>query len=172
MGFFFADDTTPHPDIRWLNRDHLPAVVAIDRAGCPGEPPWTRTQYASVLAGNGAGMVALGGGIVDGVVVYEFYRHQIVILRLCVRPARRRHGVGRALLERVADKLAVGFHTRMVIHTHERNDGAHRFLARLGFRATLCPRHFPEAGGAADSYLFARAIGAGAAVGARKGAGR
>jgi len=170
LGFFFADDAPKFPDIRWMNRDHLSQVLAIDRAGFPHrhDPPWPYSAFAAILAEHtAAGIVWASGDSVQGFLVYEFWSGHILITRLCVKPSRRRQGVGTALLGRIEGKLADGFHNRLVVHTHERNSVAHAFLARAGFKATLARDHYKHP--TADSYLFSRGIGVAGAVGAGRG---
>ena len=56
---------------------------------------------------------------------------------IIVDPERRRHGVGRALLEAVLDYVRSRGLEQIVLSTAQRNEAAQRFFAGVGFRSTM-----------------------------------
>jgi ribosomal protein S18 acetylase RimI-like enzyme len=56
---------------------------------------------------------------------------------IIVDPERRRHGVGRALLEAVLEYVRSRGLEQLVLSTAERNETAQRFFAGMGFRRTM-----------------------------------
>lgn len=60
-----------------------------------------------------------------------------VIYDLVVDPARRREGIGRALLEAAIAALKARGAPRVLLSTAERNEAAQRLFAAAGFRRTM-----------------------------------
>ena len=56
---------------------------------------------------------------------------------IIVDPERRRHGVGRALLDAVLDYVRSRGLEQIVLGTAQRNEVAQRFFAEAGFRPTM-----------------------------------
>ena len=60
-----------------------------------------------------------------------------VLHDIVVDPARRRHGVGRQLLEAALAYVRSRGLSQIVLATAERNEAAQRFFASVGFRRTM-----------------------------------
>ena len=60
-----------------------------------------------------------------------------VLYDILVDPARRRHGVGRKLLDATVARLESLGAPQVVLSTAERNDAAQRLFAAAGFRPTM-----------------------------------
>ena len=56
---------------------------------------------------------------------------------IIVDPERRRHGVGRMLLDATVDALKLGGVSQIVLSTAEQNAAAQRLFASAGFRRTM-----------------------------------
>lgn len=90
--------------MRWLIRADLPAVAAIDAASF--SEPWSADELlAAIRTTGGSGAVAEDDEDVVGFVIYDLQPARIVVRRLAVTPAFRRRGIGRALLDRVRERL-------------------------------------------------------------------
>ncbi len=72
------------------------------------------------------------GGAV-GFTEAEFAKGHVFVVDLYVREGFRRRGIGKALLERVADVARGRGLTHLELHVEERNTNAVRFYERLGF---------------------------------------
>jgi ribosomal-protein-alanine N-acetyltransferase len=137
-----------------FNRD-LGKVLEIERRG-PG-PHWTRKDFLPVFhAADTDGWVAEADGRIVGFVVFQVHNaggsRRVVLRHLAVAPYWRRSGVGRAMLERLDEKLrAAG--DRIQATVEESNLAAQLFLRAGGYKAVRVLRgHF----GGADGYLMER----------------
>lgn len=119
---------------RWMIRRDLPLVVGWER----GPDAWSEADYVRALkCRNVVGVVAeeaRWGGDVAGVLVYEWHRNRMDVLRLVVDPARVRQGVGRSLLGRFREKLVARIRPVGVAVVGQGELGAHLFLRACGWR--------------------------------------
>lgn len=120
-----------------------------DRRFIPATPR-TAEGYGSYLASQvGKGDVVLLVADRDGEVAGYAYGglegHDYMALRgpagalydIVVDPARRGHGIGRALLDAAIAELEARGAPRVVLMTAEQNAAAQRLFARAGFRRTM-----------------------------------
>jgi ribosomal-protein-alanine N-acetyltransferase len=146
--------------IRLMTRHDWPAVLDIEAASFPN--PWTEVElHAAVTSRNVLALVAADtpNGEVLGYLLYQLRRRHLRLLNLAVAPARRRAGVGTSLVGALLARAGAGMSRRSVAAAvGERNDGGHRFLAALGFKAVrLLPGYDAhEDGSLEDAYLFLR----------------
>jgi ribosomal-protein-alanine N-acetyltransferase len=140
--------------VRWLIRDDLAAVLAIEAAGF--DRPWGAADLARALRGaRVAALAAEAAGEVAGYVLYAVRGQTVDVLRLAVAPAHRRRGVGRQLLDRLEARLAPSGPLRLVAEVHERWLDAQSFLRACGCRAVAVRRAAdPDTGD--DLYVFTR----------------
>ena len=121
--------------IRWLIRRDMPEVIEIEQASF--EVPWDEEYFLRVLRQrNCIGMVATIKDHVVGYVVYELQKHQIFLLNLVVHPEHCRNGIGRALVQRLEDKLTPTRRTEIKIIVSDHNLTALQFFKGVGFIAT------------------------------------
>lgn len=170
--------------LRWILQRDLPALLQIEQQ--PPAPQWTQQEFRSVFqAADTAGWVAESGGNVVGFLIYrvtsqpdlihsvaqretdmhwsravkELARKPlgITLLNLAVASAWRRRGIGRALLDRIGQKLQ---HRRDTIHVTvpETNLPMLYLLRAMGYRALSVQRDFF---GSEDGYLLEKRIGVG-----------
>lgn len=138
--------------IRWMIRGDMPEIVYIEEAGF--EYPWSEEDFLQCLRQrNCIGMVAECDERVVGFMIYELHKSCLKILNFAVHPDFQRHGVGRAMTEKLANKLAHRRRTRVVLAVRETNLGAQLFFRSQGYRATSVKRNFyhdsPE-----DAYVM------------------
>lgn len=129
--------------IRWMIRRDMPAVLGIESASF--EFPWTEDEFIRCLRQRDCiGMVAEWAETVVGFMIYELHRTRIHILSFAVHPDYRRQSVGRAMIDKLASKLAYQRRNRIVLEVRETNLDAQLFFRSLGFRATGVLRNFYE----------------------------
>ena len=140
-------------DLCWMITRHLPEVMAIERASF--DWPWTLEELERCLRQrNVIGVVALdAGGEVVGYCLYEMHHAHFHVFNIATRPASRRLGVGRALIDRLRAKIANGNRKRIMVEVREGNLPAQQFFRAMGFRATSVLRDFYEDSDE-DAYLF------------------
>lgn len=130
-----APTTSIRPHIRWMIRRDLSEVLRIERQCF--EFPWNEVDYLRCLGQrNCIGMVAEHDDAVAGFMVYELHKTQLRLLNFAVAPECQRQGVGRRLVERLQEKLAVQRRRRIDLEVRETNLPAQFFFRALGFRAT------------------------------------
>lgn len=126
--------TTPH--IRWIIRKDLPAVLQIENDSY--DQPWDEQDFTGALCDSSTiGMVAEFGEEIVGFMVYMLRPHSIYVYDMAVAPARRRMGVGEAMIGKLKGKLRGGGRTRIYFDAPETNVPAQLFLRSQGF---LCVR--------------------------------
>lgn len=110
----------------------------------------TKEGYARFLGAqldepDAAVLVAEQDAAVIGYAYVAVESHDYMTLRgpagllhdIIVDPERRRHGVGRALLEAVFEYVRSRGLEQIVLSTAERNEAAQRLFAKAGFRRTM-----------------------------------
>jgi ribosomal protein S18 acetylase RimI-like enzyme len=123
---------------------------AYDRERFLAAGPGTEAGYGGYLASQigREGVILLVAEAADAVVGYAYAGLEGVdwmalrgpagvIYDLVVEPARRRGGIGRALLEATLAALAGLGAPRVVLSTATRNDAAQRLFTLAGFRPTM-----------------------------------
>lgn len=112
----------------------LDAIVAVETAAF--DAPWTREVYAQEFDRDLARVLVAvdhGDGEIHGVACWWHVVDEAHLLRVAVRPHRRRQGIGTALLERVlADAAAAGC-AHVDLEVGRRNTAALALYARGGF---------------------------------------
>jgi ribosomal-protein-alanine N-acetyltransferase len=144
-------------NIRWLIRRDMPAVLEIERLVF--EFPWTDDDFMSVLKQrNCIGMVADTGslavpGDIAGSMIYELHKNRLVLLNFAVAPRFQRKGVGRAMVEKLIDKLSQQRRQELLLEIRERNLDAQFFFREMGFKAIRVIRQCYEDTDE-DCYVF------------------
>jgi ribosomal-protein-alanine N-acetyltransferase len=130
--------------IRWLIRRDMPEVLDIEQSSF--EFAWTEEDFLCCLRQrNCIGMVAECDHEIVGFMVYELHKSRLRILNFAVRPDRRRHGVGRQMIQRLIDKLSQQRRQEIVLHVRETNLAAQLFFRGQGFRAVAVVRgHYDD----------------------------
>lgn len=125
--------STPAPHIRWMIRRDMPEVLAIDCACF--HYPWVQEEFVDWLRQrNVIGMVAERDERIVGYMIYLVFRLRLELVSFAVHPDHQRQGVGRAMFDRLRDKLSVRRPT-ILLDVRESNLAAHKFFAAMGCRA-------------------------------------
>jgi ribosomal-protein-alanine N-acetyltransferase len=122
-------------DLRRLGAEDLDSVEEIERASYP--TPWSRAMFIAELRKPSS--LALGAFAEDDVLVgYAFVSRYVDawhVMNVAVDPGHRRHGVARALLERIFDVTAVDPRRGYTLEVRVSNGEAIRLYERLGFES-------------------------------------
>ncbi len=138
--------------IRWLVKNDMPQVMAIERASF--EVPWSEADFVRTLrTTNSIGQVCEVDRRVVGYMIYGFRPRELQLWNLAVAPLARRQGldtrvgVGTALVQKLIDKLGIakpGYErrSRLVVDVRESNLAAQLFFKSCGLRAVKVIRNF------------------------------
>ncbi len=120
------------PVLRRAAAADLPALVALERA-CFADP-WSESALAAELALPQARLeVAVTGVGVVGYAAWRLLPGEAELLKVAVRPALRRGGIARQLIERGLVALAAAGARSFHLEVRESNHGAIALYERLGF---------------------------------------
>ncbi len=132
--------TLATPDMRWMIRRDLTAVIGIDAAQFAD--PLSEQDFIDLLrVSSNIGMVIEYGGDVVGYVLYELHATRLNILRLAICPLFMRMSMGTLVIERLKAKLT-NSHRRKWLECLVPDDNlpAHLFLRANGFVAVSTVR--------------------------------
>jgi len=132
------------------------ADLARLHARCFPDAPWSRDEFAKLLASPAAWLGATEGGFL----LAHIAGGEAEILTLCVAPERRRHGIARKLLRDLYDAARAQQARRVVLEVASDNAAACALyeaenFATAGRRKSYYRR--PD-GKAADALILARAL--------------
>ena len=147
-----ADVVGTEVKIRWLLRSDLPTVVDIETR--VWDRPWDENDFLSLLAqSNCIGVVAENGDRVLGFMLYELHKNSYQIVNMAVDPQAWRHGIGRALVDRLINRLSMTRRYEVWLTLRESNVPAQLFFSACGLLATTVIRDYYE-DRVEDGYLM------------------
>ena len=123
--------------------EDAPALAALAAAALP--EPWSEAGFAAELARPEARvwLARGGGGRVLGYLAAHRVLDELQVLSLAVASGERRHGIGRALLERaLAEPGLAAAH----LEVRSNDAAAQAFYERVGFRRVGLRRGFYPGG--------------------------
>ncbi|HEV8678909.1 MAG TPA: GNAT family N-acetyltransferase [Stellaceae bacterium] len=137
--------------------------LAVLHRACFPEEPWDASAIERILAlPGGFGHLAWEEDNPAGFVLARDLGGEVEILSLGVVPERRRHGVGRALLDAVIDEAGRRCTSSVVLEVAAGNATARRLYAAAGFRCVGCrPRYYGDTGDHADALILRLIIASG-----------
>lgn len=141
------------PQIRWLIRRDMDEVLEIENRSF--EFPWTDSDFLVCLKQrNCIGTVYESSQqLIHGFMLYELHKDRLRILNMAVAHEVRRTGVGRAMVQRLMDKLSHQRRHTIEAEVRETNVVAQSFLSGAGFRAVkVLRKHYDDTN--EDAYLF------------------
>jgi len=145
--------TERSPGIRWLIRRDMDEVLEIERRSF--QFPWTEEEFLVCLRQrNCIGTVYESPqGYIHGFMIYELHKWSLRLLNFAVAPEVRQTGVGRAMVQRLIDKLSQQKRRFVEAEVRETNLKAQFFFASAGFKAVqVLRRHYDDTD--EDAYLF------------------
>lgn len=120
------------PLTRALTDFYLEQFLTIDQV--EGGEDWERGHFLHELPGKWeCSWVALEADRVVGFVIASVKSHGLHVHRIVVHGAHRRRGLGRVLLQRVAERAVERGLRQLTLRVPEQNHGAAAFYHRLGF---------------------------------------
>lgn len=123
--------------IRLARRSDAGAMAAMSRDFIEAGLAWRYSAERMVQLMAGPDTVALvacdAEDRVHGFAVMQFGDTRAHLVLLCVRPAARRHGVGRRLIDWLLASARVAGIESLHLELRADNPGAHAFYTRLGF---------------------------------------
>ncbi len=132
-----------------------PEAMAALHASCFGAAPrpWTAAEFADLLAGPGTVALTRSGGLA----LIRVAGPEAELLTIAVDPARRRRGIGAALLgEALATASARGA-AEMFLEVAAANAAARALYAAAGFAEVGCrPAYYRAPGAEPDDALVLR----------------
>jgi [ribosomal protein S18]-alanine N-acetyltransferase len=142
----------PIAEIRWLVRQDLPAVVALEQHAA--RDPWSESDFWDSLSPiNAIGKVAQIGDRIVGHMVYRLCGDHIAIDCFTVDPHYRNQGVARQMLATLTAQAASEPGGFITFDINERELPTQQVLRDLGFKATGVRRgHFEPSGD--DAYTM------------------
>lgn len=141
------------PQIRWLIRRDMPEVMEIENR-CY-QFPWTEDNFLTCLRErNVIGVVYESPqNLIHGFMIYELHKSMLKLLNFAVAPEVHGTGVGKAMVDRLFDKLSQQRRNAIECEIRESNLKAQKFFSGRGFRAVqVLRRHYEETN--EDAYLF------------------
>lgn len=141
------------PGIRWLIRRDMDEVLEIERRSF--QFPWTEEEFLVCLRQrNCIGTVYESSqGYIHGFMIYELHKWSLRLLNFAVAPEVRQTGVGRAMIQRLIDKLSQQKRRFVEVEVRETNLKAQLFFSGAGFKAVRILRdHYAET--YEDAILF------------------
>jgi [ribosomal protein S18]-alanine N-acetyltransferase len=125
--------------LRRMARRDLVEILEIERVSFPS--PWSRASFERELAATWAlPAVAVeetpGGERLVGYACAWNVADEVQLLTVAVHPARRRRGVGEALVRGVQEEAVARRARAVLLEVRVSNVPARRLYARLGFRPT------------------------------------
>jgi ribosomal-protein-alanine N-acetyltransferase len=132
------------PTIRALAYSDLPQVIAIERRAFP--TPWSLAMFVLELSKPSAVcLVAVEDRRVVGYLICSRYADVWHLMNIAVDPARRRRGIGRALLAAMFDRAGPDSNYTLEVRTS--NTPAIALYEKFGFRsAGTRPRYYHDTG--------------------------
>lgn len=141
------------PAIRWLIRRDMDEVLEIEKRSF--QFPWTEEEFLLCLRQrNCIGTVYESSqGYIHGFMLYELHQSTLRLLNIAVAPEVRGTGVGRAMVQRLVDKLSDQKRRFVEAEVRETNLKAQLFFSAAGFRAVKTLRkHYDDTD--EDAILF------------------
>jgi ribosomal-protein-alanine N-acetyltransferase len=118
-------------EIRRLTYADLPQIIAVERRAFP--TPWSLAMFVLELSKPaGVCLTALRDGEMLGYLICSRYDTVWHIMNVAVDPARRREGIGSALLADLLRRID-GRGARFTLEVRESNVGAIELYKRFGF---------------------------------------
>jgi ribosomal-protein-alanine N-acetyltransferase len=142
---------------RPMQSDDLAGVVALEHAVYPF--PWSEQIFRDCLRVGYDCWVVDAGGEVSGYAVMSMGAGECHILNLCVAPALRRQGAGRALLTMLLRRARQAGMLHAFLEVRPSNAAAIALYESMGFeRIGLRRGYYQAEGGREDAIVYRKAL--------------
>jgi [ribosomal protein S18]-alanine N-acetyltransferase len=126
--------------IRTANPGDIPSIMGIEQeAGTAAH--WPKTEYERIFEAGGVPRIALiieSDGQILGFIVARCIDKEWELENVAVRPASRRHGLGRALVKHLLQLAGEASAAHVFLEVRESNRAARDLYSQLGFLETGC----------------------------------
>ena len=124
--------------IRGAYADDIPSIMAIELEA-ETAAHWPKAEYERIFELGGVSRIALVAECRDkisGFIVARRIDKEWELENVAVRPASRRQGLGRALVEHLLKLAREASAARIFLEVRESNQAARRLYSQLGFLET------------------------------------
>ena len=149
--------TENRPAVERLSREHLGAVVEIERL-CFSEP-WSANALELLLSPEAEGFVALSNGQVAAYGGMLWAPDEGQITNVAVHPDHRREGLGRAVLDALLLEAERHGAVQVSLEVRESNEAAIALYTHAGFTVAGRRKRFYR-NPAEDALVMLKTIGA------------
>lgn len=135
------------------------ALAELDALVNPS--PWSSRQFVAACSGSSHEQALLLEVAADpvGFVVFSIVADEVCIHNIAVHPARRREGLGTALLQAAISAAKAAGASRCYLELRASNEAARELYTRLGFQLDGRRRdYYPLGGGREDALLMSRKL--------------
>ncbi len=116
-----------------MTREHLPRVLAIERACYPA--PWSETAFSNEMKSDvSVNIVAVAGKSVAGFLVGWIVAEQVHVANIAVEAGHRRRGIGNGLMAWLLEEAVRRGCVSSSLEVRESNLAARSMYRRLGYR--------------------------------------
>jgi len=137
-----------------MTADDVPAVLAIERQAYPY--PWTEGILRDCLRVGYQCRALEQDGAIQAYGIISVAAGESHILNICVRPTRRRQGLGRRMLDYLMDEAKHCSAETMLLEVRVSNKAAIKMYQRAGFNEIgHRPDYYPAEGGREDALVMA-----------------
>lgn len=137
-----------------MRLEDVGAVADIERTAYAF--PWTEGMFVDCLGSGHDCWVAREDGTVLGYAILAVGPGEAHLLNVCVRPASRRRGHGRALVRHMIDRAIGHKAAKVFLEVRSSNAAARRMYETLGFRPVgRRKNYYPAADGREDAEVLA-----------------
>ncbi len=145
----------PAPQLRPMQEEDLPAVLAVEEAAYPF--PWTLAIFRDCLRVGYVCYVYEGPVGPVGHGIMSVAAGECHLLNICIHPDWQRRGFGRALIEFLLDIAKRHGAKVALLEVRPSNVAGYKLYTRLGFdEIGLRKNYYPAAKGREDAILLAR----------------
>jgi ribosomal-protein-alanine N-acetyltransferase len=125
-----------------------------------GERAWTRQDMAELLASPGvSGLLLQAGGRDVGFALFRVVAEGSELLTIAVRPAERRRGLGRRLLQAVIERVRTAGARTVYLEVGADNPAARRLYEAVGFQSIgTRPGYYQRPGGTPADAVAMRLV--------------
>ena len=125
-------------DVRHADVADIPYIMAIE-VESDTAAHWPAAEYERIFVPGGVPRIAFvveSGGQIAGFIVTRCIDQEWELENVAVRPALRRRGLGRKLVEHLLQLAREASAARVILEVRESNECARKLYSQLGFRET------------------------------------
>ncbi len=143
--------------IREARSGDIPALASLERQAF--SEPWSEASLTATLQEPHCSLLVAREKRTDSLLGAVLLRHlgdEAELLRISVRPDRRRHGVARRLMDAAMQELAASAAKRCVLEVRRDNDAARELYLRSGARRIATRERYYADG--TDAIIYELAV--------------